>query len=72
MNEWKQRGSPQRGCLYDQYDDLTWFGPMASLFTEAPQVKSISRLPSGKSRTDSLDPPNTAIVLADTSLTVLD
>lgn len=47
-------------------------GPMASLFTEAPQVKSISRLPSGKSRTDSLDPPNTAIVLANTSLTVLD
>lgn len=47
-------------------------GPMASLFTEAPQVKSISRLTSGKSRTDSLDPPNRAIVLANTSLTVLD
>lgn len=46
---------------------LTWVGPIASFFTEAPQAKSISLLPSCKSR---MDTPNTAVVLANTSLTV--
>lgn len=53
-------------CVFVNYG-LTWVGPIASLFTEAPQAKSISLLPSCKSR---MDTPDTAIVLANSSLTV--
>lgn len=62
----RQRGNFQRECDFVNHG-LTWVGPIASFFTEAPHAKSISLLPSCKSR---MDTPNTAVVLANTSLTV--
>lgn len=49
-----QRGSPQRDCAFHvlqssmvngppEMTGLSWVGPMASLFTEAPQANFTSR-----------------------------